>query len=243
MHLGPGTLYGALARLEEQGLIEGAAPPRAGGVPTGSRRRARACCSSSCTTIASVAETGLAACARAGRWRERAGAATRARTVGSAACAAGALSPSLARPLRGRGGRAARGRPAARGRAALAASRRRRRARAAARRVALAGAGARRARARCRCAGCSHAGSRCRCWHRLPEGDRGTALAKPQRITRSCCVAHDVILAGAVLGAGAIAVGGLPLLWLAVTRRRWRPRPATGLGSGAARSRWSLFAR
>ncbi len=58
VHLGPGTLYGALARLEEQGLIE--ALPAAG-----RRRPYRITASGSrvlgeqLRTIAAVAETGL----------------------------------------------------------------------------------------------------------------------------------------------------------------------------------------
>jgi DNA-binding PadR family transcriptional regulator len=58
VHLGPGTLYGALARLEEQGMIEALASE--------GRRRpyritaaGRTALAAQLTTIAAVAETGL----------------------------------------------------------------------------------------------------------------------------------------------------------------------------------------
>jgi DNA-binding PadR family transcriptional regulator len=65
VHLGPGTLYGALSRLEEQGLIR-ALPAE------GRRRPYRITAAGSralqeqLTTIAAVAETGLARLRRAG---------------------------------------------------------------------------------------------------------------------------------------------------------------------------------
>jgi DNA-binding PadR family transcriptional regulator len=58
VHLGPGTLYGALSRLEEQGMIE-AAPEQGRRRPyriTGAGSRAL---ESQLRTLASVADTGL----------------------------------------------------------------------------------------------------------------------------------------------------------------------------------------
>jgi DNA-binding PadR family transcriptional regulator len=58
VHLGPGTLYGALSRLEEQGMIE-AAPKQGRRRPyriTGAGSRAL---ESQLRTLASVADTGL----------------------------------------------------------------------------------------------------------------------------------------------------------------------------------------
>lgn len=65
VHLGPGTLYGALSRLEEQGLIEA--------LPGEGRRRPYRITGAGATalagqlrTIATVAETGLARIAASG---------------------------------------------------------------------------------------------------------------------------------------------------------------------------------
>jgi DNA-binding PadR family transcriptional regulator len=65
VHLGPGTLYGALSRLEDEGLIEAAAPE-------GRRRPYRLTAAGShalerrLTALARVADTGLARLRAAG---------------------------------------------------------------------------------------------------------------------------------------------------------------------------------
>ena len=61
--LGPGTLYAALARLEERGLIE-ALPPSTAAGPTGSPRSGRPSSPSSSTSISEFAQLGLRRLAR-----------------------------------------------------------------------------------------------------------------------------------------------------------------------------------
>ena len=57
--LGPGTLYAALARLEQRGLIEALAAGRSSAGPTGSRRSARRRSRRSSTGSAGFARIGL----------------------------------------------------------------------------------------------------------------------------------------------------------------------------------------
>jgi DNA-binding PadR family transcriptional regulator len=59
VHLGPGTLYGALSRLEEQGMIE-AAPQQGRRRPYRITAAGSRALESQLRTLASVADTGLA---------------------------------------------------------------------------------------------------------------------------------------------------------------------------------------
>ena len=182
VHLGPGTLYGALSRLEAQGLIEAVAAERPAPALPHHRRGSGAAAASGCD-VRGRGRDGPDAAASGGSadMSARRGAGRTARRRCSRS------TPSRGGTLRRGDGGAARGRPAGRARAGLAAARRR-----CARMCARSDAGVRawRRRRRCACpsARCSRAG--------CSSSWRAVCVRKGDRALRRGSSTHKPLLGG-----------------------------------------------